>query len=74
MLRKVLSLELSSGVFSTSAEPEEAVTPGVDALEVCSEGGADTAGDGPEEDEGMLRSDQGGEMEEEQGRETDEVV
>jgi len=52
ILRKVLSLELSSGVFSPSDEPGEAVTaPGVDALDVCSE----ATGEWPEEDEGMLR-------------------
>lgn len=50
MLRKVLSLELSSGVFSASEEPGEAVTPGVDALDVCS----DATGEIPEEDEGIL--------------------
>jgi hypothetical protein len=49
MPTKVLSLLLSSGVFSPTAAPG----PGVDALDDCSEAGAER----PEDDEAMVRGD-----------------
>jgi hypothetical protein len=49
MPTKVLSLLLSSGVFSPTAAPG----PGVDALDDCSEAGAER----PEDDEAMIRCD-----------------